>query len=71
MAVVNDIGDKLSLVSLLLAISFHQCCCYQQKSNCRCHRINENPRQGLITSVSNTDDYFIAGSENTVDNTKL
>jgi hypothetical protein len=53
-----------SLVSLLLAKNYHQSCCYRQLiisgvvvtaiNYCRSPKINENMRQGLITSVNDT-----------------
>ncbi len=64
---VADLGNKLSIVFLLLAVNYHWCHCYRRFmindcwchchrrwSNYRCHRINENTEQGLITSVNNT-----------------
>ncbi len=50
--------DKLMLVSLLPAINYRQCRCYRQKINRRCHGIDENLRQGLITGVSDTGNNF-------------
>jgi hypothetical protein len=49
------------------AINYRWCRCYCQKIYHRCHGIDENPRQGLITGVNDTGEQFIAGSNDTGD----
>ncbi len=56
---------------LLTVTNYRQCHCYCQLINRRCHGIEENLGQGLITSDNNTGEQLIAGVNNSDDKHKV
>jgi hypothetical protein len=52
----DDNGDTLWPVSLIPGIHYRRGRCYRRKINRRCHGIDKNPGQSLITGNNDTGD---------------